>query len=53
LLRSIPLGRLAEPVDFVGRAVFLASDAAVMVTGVLLPVDGSNLATNAGARSDE
>jgi NAD(P)-dependent dehydrogenase (short-subunit alcohol dehydrogenase family) len=53
LLRSIPLGRLAEPGDFVGPAVFLASDAAAMVTGVLLPVDGGNLAMNAGARSDE
>jgi NAD(P)-dependent dehydrogenase (short-subunit alcohol dehydrogenase family) len=28
--------------------VFLASDAASMVTGVLLPVDGGNLAANAG-----
>jgi NAD(P)-dependent dehydrogenase (short-subunit alcohol dehydrogenase family) len=53
LVRSIPLGRLAEPGDFVGPAVFLASDAAAMVTGVLLPVDGGNLAMNAGARSDE
>jgi len=32
----------------VGPVVFLASDAAAMVTGVLLPVDGGNLALNAG-----
>ena len=50
---SIPLGRIADPTDFVGPAVFLASDAAAMVTGVLLPVDGGNLAMNAGARADD
>ena len=32
----------------VGPIVFLASDAAAMVTGVVLPVDGGNLAFNAG-----
>jgi NAD(P)-dependent dehydrogenase (short-subunit alcohol dehydrogenase family) len=53
LITSIPLGRIGEPSDYVGPAVFLASDAAVMVSGVLLPVDGGNLAMNAGARSDE
>jgi NAD(P)-dependent dehydrogenase (short-subunit alcohol dehydrogenase family) len=50
---SIPLGRIADPTDFVGPALFLASDAAAMVTGVLLPVDGGNLAMNAGARADD
>ena len=47
-LTGIPLGRLLEPEDFVGPAVFLCSDAAAAVTGVLLPVDGGNLALNAG-----
>ena len=47
-LKEIPLGRLMEPEDLIGPAVFLCSDAAAAVTGVLLPVDGGNLATNAG-----
>ena len=49
VLRGIPLGRLAESED-VGHAIqFLASDAAAMITGVVLPVDGGNLAMNPGA----
>lgn len=35
-----PLGRLAEPVDMVGAAVFLAGPASAMVTGQILAVDG-------------
>lgn len=37
---GIPLGRLAEPGDVADAAVFLASDAARFLTGVVLPVDG-------------
>ena len=48
MLRGIPLGRLGEPEDVAKAAVFLASDAASFVTGVMLPVDGGNLALNAG-----
>lgn len=48
LLAGIPLKRLGEPADIAGPAIFLASDAARMVTGALLPVDGGNLALNAG-----
>ena len=48
LLHGIPLNRLLEPEDFVGPALFLCSAAAAAVTGVLVPVDGGNLALNAG-----
>lgn len=47
LYDGIPINRLLEPEDFVGSAIFLCSDAARAVTGVLLPVDGGNLAMNA------
>ena len=36
----IPLGRVAEPEDMVGPAVFFASDESAHVTGQLLYVDG-------------
>ena len=48
-LRGIPTGRLGQPDDVRGVAIFLASDASAWVTGVLLPVDGGNLAMNSGA----
>ncbi len=48
LLTGIPMGHLATADDMVGPAIFLASDAAAMVTGTLLGVDGGNLALNAG-----
>ncbi|MEI6407057.1 MAG: SDR family NAD(P)-dependent oxidoreductase [Actinomycetes bacterium] len=48
LLTGIPLGRVAEPEDIAAGVHFLASDAAAMVTGVILPIDGGNLAFNAG-----
>lgn len=35
-----PLGRMASPVDIAGAVVYLASDAASYVTGVVLPIDG-------------
>jgi 3-oxoacyl-[acyl-carrier protein] reductase len=37
---SIPLGRLSTPQDIANAALFLASDEASMVTGVVLEVDG-------------
>lgn len=43
-LGNIPLGRLGEAEDIVGPTVFLASDAAAMVTGHVLNVDGGHTA---------
>jgi NAD(P)-dependent dehydrogenase (short-subunit alcohol dehydrogenase family) len=48
-LSGIPAGRLGQPDDIRGLAVFLASDASSWITGTLIPMDGGNLATNAGA----
>jgi 3-oxoacyl-[acyl-carrier protein] reductase len=39
-LATIPLGRLSRPEDIAGAALYLASDEAEMLTGVLLEVDG-------------
>jgi 3-oxoacyl-[acyl-carrier protein] reductase len=39
-IASIPLGRLAEPDDLCGAAVFLASEEAAFITGIEMPVDG-------------
>jgi 3-oxoacyl-[acyl-carrier protein] reductase len=36
----IPLGRIGQPEDIVGAAVFLASDAAAYITGQVLHVNG-------------
>jgi NAD(P)-dependent dehydrogenase (short-subunit alcohol dehydrogenase family) len=48
MLGGIPMNRMATPEEIAGPAVFLASDAAAMITGTLLAVDGGNLALNAG-----
>ena len=48
-LSGIPAGRLGQPDDIRGLAVFLASDASSWITGALIPMDGGNLAANAGA----
>ena len=39
-----PLPRLGKPTDVANAAVFLASDRAAQVTGVLLPIDGGTTA---------
>jgi NAD(P)-dependent dehydrogenase (short-subunit alcohol dehydrogenase family) len=44
ILASTPLGRLIEPEEIADAILFLASDAASMITGHTLPVDGGWLA---------
>jgi NAD(P)-dependent dehydrogenase (short-subunit alcohol dehydrogenase family) len=40
ILSHVPQRRLGEPEDVVGAALWLVSDKARFVTGVVLPVDG-------------
>lgn len=47
-LRGLPMGRLGDSNDIKGAAIFLASAASAWITGALLPLDGGNLAKNAG-----
>ena len=42
VLARTPIGMLGEPSDVGEAALFLASDAAKFITGVVLPVDGGN-----------
>ena len=48
LLGGIPAGRLGLPTDIMGIAVLLASDASAWITGAIIPLDGGNMAMNAG-----
>lgn len=42
-LRSIPLGRLGDPKDYVGMAILLASRASDFITGQTIFVDGGSV----------
>ena len=41
--QKIPLGRIGQPEDLVGPAVFLASDAAAFITGQTILVNGGSI----------
>lgn len=47
-LKGIPAGRLGQPRDIMGLSVLLASDASAWITGAIIPMDGGNMAMNAG-----
>jgi len=47
-LGGIPAGRMGVPDDIRGVALLLASDAGAWITGALIPMDGGNMAMNAG-----
>jgi NAD(P)-dependent dehydrogenase (short-subunit alcohol dehydrogenase family) len=47
-LHGIPIGRLGQPEDIQGLALWLASDASSWITGAIIPMDGGNLAMNGG-----
>jgi 3alpha(or 20beta)-hydroxysteroid dehydrogenase len=44
LAAGLPLGRIGEPMDVAGAAVFLASDDSAWISGIDLPVDGGHTA---------
>jgi NAD(P)-dependent dehydrogenase (short-subunit alcohol dehydrogenase family) len=43
--KASPLGRVGEPADMAGAAIYLASRASAWVTGVVIPVDGGLVTT--------
>ena len=45
VVARLPGGEWAEPEDLAGTAVFLASPAAKLITGVTIPVDGGYTAS--------
>ena len=49
---NVPLGRIGEPLDLAGAALFLASDEAAYITGETLRVDGGMLAQQRSATVD-
>lgn len=44
VIRKTPMARYGDPDELVGGVIYLASDAASFVTGVVLPIDGGFMA---------
>jgi len=49
---NVPLGRIGEPNDMTGAAMFLASDDASYITGDIIKVDGGMLSQQRSATVD-
>ncbi len=49
---NVPLGRIGEPVDMTGAALFLTSDDAAYITGDVIRIDGGMLAQQRSATVD-
>ena len=49
---NVPLGRIGEPYDMTGAALFLASDDAAYITGDIIKVDGGMTAQQRSATVD-
>jgi NAD(P)-dependent dehydrogenase (short-subunit alcohol dehydrogenase family) len=49
---NVPLGRIGEPADMTGAALFLASDDAGYITGDVIRIDGGMLAQQRSATVD-
>ncbi len=49
---NVPLGRIGEPGDMTGAALFLASDDAAYITGDVIRIDGGMLAQQRSATVD-
>jgi NAD(P)-dependent dehydrogenase (short-subunit alcohol dehydrogenase family) len=46
ILRHVPMARLGEPEEIVGAALWLVSDKARFVSGIVVPVDGGFTASS-------
>ncbi len=46
IIASCPMGRIGEPEDMAGIALFLSSRAGTYLTGALIPVDGGIVTTH-------
>ena len=49
---NVPLGRIGDPDDMTGAALFLASDDAAYITGDVIKIDGGMLAQQRSATVD-
>lgn len=45
VMTKLPMKRIGQPEDLIGPLVFLVSDASLMITGLVLPVDGGAAST--------